>query len=81
MESVDEVLELLDKQALVEVVSSLASTPAYQLDNSSSPITRPGCIIFIVSFHEKDERWLARIPLNQDDSFLEICIRPIQLAH
>ncbi|KAE8138723.1 hypothetical protein BDV38DRAFT_281652 [Aspergillus pseudotamarii] len=81
MGSVDEVFKLLNKQALVEVVSSLAGTPACQLDNNSSPITGPGYVIFIISFHEKDERWAARIPLNQDDSFLEICTRPIQLAH
>ncbi|KNG82932.1 hypothetical protein ANOM_007954 [Aspergillus nomiae NRRL 13137] len=80
MRSVDEVLKLLNKQALLEVASSLAGTPACQLDNNSSPITGPGYIIFIISFRDRHERWAARIPLNQDDSFLEICIRPIQLA-
>ncbi|RAQ68036.1 hypothetical protein COH20_011740 [Aspergillus flavus] len=64
MGSVDEVLRLPDKQALVQL-----------------PITGPGYIIFIISFPDRDERWAARLPLNQDDSFFQICIRPIQLAH
>ncbi|KAE8374929.1 hypothetical protein BDV26DRAFT_295531 [Aspergillus bertholletiae] len=80
MGSVNEILKLLDKKALVEVASLLAGTPACQLDNNS-PITSPGYIIFIISFHERDERWAARIPLNQEDSFLQTRIRPIQLAH
>ncbi|KAB8210286.1 hypothetical protein BDV34DRAFT_220878 [Aspergillus parasiticus] len=81
MGSVDEVLKLLDKQALLEVASSLAGTPARQLDNNISPITGPGYVIFRISFPSTNERWAARIPLNQDDSFFQICIRPIQLAH
>ncbi|RAQ48708.1 hypothetical protein AFGD_010750 [Aspergillus flavus] len=81
MGSVDEVLRLLDKEALVQVASSLAGTRGCQLDNDSSPITGPGYIIFIISFPDRDERWAARIPSNQDDSFFQICTRPIQLAH
>lgn len=78
MGSVDQILKLLNKQALVEVASSLAGTPACQL---GSPITGLGYIIFVISFLASAERWAARIPLDQDDSFCQASVRPLQLAH
>ncbi|KAE8331516.1 hypothetical protein BDV39DRAFT_201166 [Aspergillus sergii] len=50
MVSVNEVLKLLNKQALVQVASSLAGTPARQLDNNISPITGPGYVILELAF-------------------------------
>lgn len=80
MGSVAKILELLNKQALVEVVSSLAGTPACSLDNSL-PISGLGYVIFVISFPARDDRWAVRIPLDQDDSFYQTSIMLLQHAH
>lgn len=80
MESVAKILELLNKEALVEAVSSLAGTPACSLDNSS-PISGLGYVIFVISFPARDDRWAVRIPLDQEDSFFQTSIIPLQHAH
>jgi hypothetical protein len=59
---------------------TLAGTPDCQAANTS-PFTGAGYMIFIIIFPGKDERWAARIPLDQEDSFLETCVKPLQLAH
>lgn len=79
MGSVERILDLLNKQALVEAASSFAGSPTCQIDSSPSSIT-PGYIIFVIAFPDRDERWAARIPLDQDESF-ELCIAPLKLAN
>lgn len=78
MGSVDQILKLLNKQALVNVASSLAGTPASQL---GSPIVGDGYVIFVIGFPARNEQWVARIPLIQDDSFVWCSLKPLQLAH
>ena len=76
----EENLKLLNKDALLHIASSLSGqSPCHFV---GSPITQSSCTIFIIKFPHENKCWAARIPEDQENSFLEISVKPLKhVAH
>lgn len=69
-------MKLLNKDALLRIASSLSDgSPCYFI---SKPITHSSCTILILEFPAQNKSWAARIPEDQEYSFLEISIKPLE---
>lgn len=80
MSPLDETLEKLNKDALLRTASSLSSESACYL--IGEPINQSSCTIFVIKFPRENKCWAARIPEDQEYSFLQISVKPLEfLAH
>jgi hypothetical protein len=75
--SAEEILARVNREALLTVASSWAGGLDCLLD-TSPPILAVGYVILVVVFPSSGNRWIARIPLDQDDSFVEFCVKPLE---
>ena len=74
----DQILSRLNKDALLAVACSLAGGSHCHLDGS--PILRTSWAILIVQFPSESKRWAARIPIDQECSFLETSVQPLEFV-
>jgi hypothetical protein len=72
----DQVMSQLNKDALLQRASSLADGALCHFIDA--PLYRTDWVILMIEFPDEDKRWAARIPLDQEFSFLEISVRPLQ---
>lgn len=77
MESPEDVFKRVNKDALLNVASSAADGLKCQLD-TGIPIVGCGYVILVIYFPDIGNRWMARFPLDQEFSFLESCVEPLE---
>ena len=81
MSETEDILARVNRDALLKLASSWAGGLPCQLDDRP-PVIAVGYVLLLVVFPSSGKRWLARIPFDQDDSFVEFCVRPLEyLAH
>ena len=74
----DHILCQLNREALLQTASSLANKlPCHFVE---APIFRDHCMLLVIEFRDAKKRWAARNPIDQDYSFLEISVRPLEFV-
>ena len=72
----EETLQQVNKDALLRIASSLCGgSPCHFVGD---PITQSSCTILVIRFPKEDRSWAARIPEDQEYSFLDICVIPLE---
>lgn len=70
------IIDKVNKDALLQRASSLANgSPCHFLDN---PIQRVDQVILRIYFPNEDKTWAAKIPFDQEFSFYEIAVQPLE---
>lgn len=78
MDSWSDIISRLNQKALLQTASSLSNGLPCHLDGP--PIYRDYWLIFRIRFAAKQKTWAARIPKDQEYSFRDVAIRPLELV-
>ncbi len=77
MDPSKDLLSRINRDALLQIVSSIAAEPGCQYD-SDKPMVTCGYVIFVICFPQSGRRWGARFPFDQEFPFSSFAIEPLQ---